>query len=850
MKKQNSMLQLLKETFEREKMVSMKNSKEFLSFIGLLSWRVVSLATMCSIKDARARIKMIHNFGRYLLLQNKRKGPAYVISYLKFSQLALSKFIAGQPVSSMMELDDNFIYPRLAHGIPKIIGTQDRRSLRHNNRQVIILWMSILGIFRVIASPYVLKLATITTKLSSEHSEGTKCMERYFQLHAGKILSPHQPPRPCTWEVNPLKVDHLETFSSSSPSSKISWQGFVIDARYLKRVIEAPLREWFLLTESSTLEKLFEWINSLPIVFDQPKNPAASGHIGQLQFVKEAAGKVRVFAMVDVWTQSLLRPLHEILSSILKSIPNDGTFSQDDSYRRAREKSVIYGCSFGYDLSAATDRLPVLVQVPIVQWVLYRAGFAWPVATRLALLWKELLVGRSYFLPQLQKGISHPGELPDSVRYEVGQPMGALSSFNMLGLTHHLIVQKCAIDLGLAAPNKWCVLYEITGDDIVIFNKSLAGAYLEATTSIGLEINQKKSVVASDKAAGEYLKKTWVRYNDVSMISWKQLYQNHFTLMGRVSDALYFIQKWGVNKYSPSAIIQRAAFTWVDRLTYSAKKLHVPVAAIISTIYKTTKVPVEDVLHLFWNFKDSEFEYRSIYRGLPLTLNTAHALSIIRTFVTTGRFSISDTLPDYRERRLMMETDMVSIKHRLADKLVELQTKLGDPSFIFGNIQEHTRVLPGVNRDKGQPRGFPTVRSLSESLDYKTKENNGNETILDWDNYEILSQVLEAMIYEPHQIRIESWIDKIRVKYDIYFPCLPIMRLGDSLDKDSILHLTLAEMLEFQTLLESLNCSLVSWKEVDKDRRNPSRVSLALLRKLKPYESGIMMRMPHADDFW
>jgi len=29
----------------------------------------------------------------------------------------------------------------------------------------------------------------------------------------------------------------------------------------------------------------------------------------------------------------------------------------------------------------------------------------------------------------------------EELKYAVGQPMGALSSFNMLALTHHLIVQ-------------------------------------------------------------------------------------------------------------------------------------------------------------------------------------------------------------------------------------------------------------------------------------------------------------------------------------------------------------------------------------------------------------------------
>jgi hypothetical protein len=52
------------------------------------------------------------------------------------------------------------------------------------------------------------------------------------------------------------------------------------------------------------------------------------------------------------------------------------------------------------------------------------------------MLWKSLLVDRDYILsdPSFEGG-------SDSFRYAVGQPMGALSSWGMLAVCHHLIVQ-------------------------------------------------------------------------------------------------------------------------------------------------------------------------------------------------------------------------------------------------------------------------------------------------------------------------------------------------------------------------------------------------------------------------
>lgn len=90
-------------------------------------------------------------------------------------------------------------------------------------------------------------------------------------------------------------------------------------------------------------------------------------HIGQLSIKEEAAGKVRVFALVDVWTQSVLNPLHSMLFSFLRSLPNDATFDQRGSVLRCFEKSRLSGCSFGFDLSAATDRLPLSVQIEILR---------------------------------------------------------------------------------------------------------------------------------------------------------------------------------------------------------------------------------------------------------------------------------------------------------------------------------------------------------------------------------------------------------------------------------------------------------------------------------------------------
>jgi len=93
-----------------------------------------------------------------------------------------------------------------------------------------------------------------------------------------------------------------------------------------------------------------------------------SGHypFGQLSTKVEAAGKIRVFAMVDYWSQVSLKGLHDYLFKILSNLPNDGTFDQAASVKRASQKAQEFGCSFGYDLTAATDRLPLSLQISLL----------------------------------------------------------------------------------------------------------------------------------------------------------------------------------------------------------------------------------------------------------------------------------------------------------------------------------------------------------------------------------------------------------------------------------------------------------------------------------------------------
>jgi hypothetical protein len=174
----------------------------------------------------------------------------------------------------------------------------------------------------------------------------------------------------------------------------------------------------------------------------------------------------------------------------------DGTFDQ--------LKPIDYldllphGKRFSFDLSAATDRLPIELQKQILSLC---------VSTQFASQWAEVLVGRSYYLKLKNE--------TKVLSYSVGQPMGALSSWGMLALTHHVIVQVAALRVGFS---ELFLNYALLGDDICIADEAVAMTYLEIMNDLGVEINLSKSLVSSISCI-EFAKRWKIGKTDVSPAS-------------------------------------------------------------------------------------------------------------------------------------------------------------------------------------------------------------------------------------------------------------------------------------------------------------------------------------------
>lgn len=504
-----------------------------------IGWKFVILS-LSTHKKVTSRIRLIHKFSTYLLVMTRRHGAEFTVKYLKACNLALSKFVAGEPFKSLRDIEPDLPLPRLVNGLPAIIGTRDRRSLRNNNIGVFRLYATLFSLYRVISIPGKLKLNTITDPFTGSPLF-LKMVENWLENNSLTALQAFKN------KVDFVRTGKFVMSENSSPFSSKSWTGMVADLSLLQAY---PLifKSFLVVLERTCTQELVSFVKELAplvpnalsqrfdnlpskILFKKIRYQIGDSEllregfgIGQLATKLEAAGKIRVFAMVDSWTQTACQSLHNYLMELLNAIPNDGSKDHGAAFERASRKAVEFNCCFGYDLSAATDRLPLSLQVKILS-KLFDPIFASN--------WANLLVGRTYTLYSPKK--KNQVESVDFLKYAVGQPMGAKSSWTMLALTHHMIMQFCAWELGFR--NKWEERYEIVGDDIVIFDEALALKYLFVMKNIGVPINTSKSVVARKYPVCEFVKRISIKGKEITPFTWKQFISQD-TMIGRINTTI------------------------------------------------------------------------------------------------------------------------------------------------------------------------------------------------------------------------------------------------------------------------------------------------------------------------
>jgi len=562
--------------------------------------KALIVLTNGKLSSVPSRAKILHNLIIHIKKMDLHHGSLITVKWLKANHVALQKYLGDDKLESLRGLEPNIPLPRLYNGLPSIINQKDRKKIQSGNTEIIQFWLTSFSLYRVLKSDFNPKIGSITGEYTGDKAYSWAFLDFIDSAPRGNFFSRLE--KFSSWKstIN-LRSNNVALIQSSSPSNSVSWHGLLNDCIKIRdSEVFKYFMEYITLTKSDNFYRIFKQAltlyDQLPVSQIKTKKSLVDS-LGQLAFKEEAAGKLRIFALVDVWTQSLLKPLHLALFDLLKSIPNDGTFDQDASVQRSKEKAEKSQCAYSFDLSSATDRLPIIFQSAILDRIL-------PV--KVGNSWAGLLVMRDYFLPRSAKKY---GITDKSVRYTVGQPMGALSSWAMLAITHHYLLQFCSFKKDKTFG--WYENYEILGDDLVIFDSDVATEYLELMRKLGLEINLSKSISSSSKPVFEFAKRTVVFGSNVSGLSVKQLI-SATSIGSRIANIIYFA-KLGLIRTNTILSLLLSRFYKTDQ-----RSVMLPSLALLGSLFNSKKISLKALTTVLIDPNDEDFDFNESKFSLPL----------------------------------------------------------------------------------------------------------------------------------------------------------------------------------------------------------------------------------------
>lgn len=226
--------------------------------------------------------------------------------------------------------------------------------------------------------------------------------------------------------------------------------------------------------------------------------------------------KQRIVAMVDYWTQAILKPYELYLSKIERKVPNSYMFDQDSGREKARIFTKI-GLPISLDGTDFTDRFPIELQKIVLKYMFNEES-----AEKIC----RLMTDRSFFVEDLDR----------YVRYQVGQPMGMHCSFHLANITHAIFAIWCCKCTNRGVDDS-CVV----GDDIIFKYDDSANIYGDRMSKLGLSFSDFKGFSSKETVpVGEFCKKLYLSGEDISGYSPKPFlnvakdYKNIITLYEHV----------------------------------------------------------------------------------------------------------------------------------------------------------------------------------------------------------------------------------------------------------------------------------------------------------------------------
>jgi hypothetical protein len=444
---------------------------------------MISWARLVSGGLSRSKVIQLATFAKWVSNMVRKQGVPGLVQYLKTAHTMLMQGVPGSELKVASRAISKVAVAASGQGLPRVIPRYARGFISRGDSSTIRFWLTLLGMYRILLIGPKYKFGTITDPGVVLNRGFLREWVRFIRSRFVPGLEVHTDERLLDIGTDVLeRPSVLPIMKASADLPNVNWEDGEVGPstsfgcrfnsatrwtegqwgwslfRYLSVTPggEGTTQSlWTLMldvAEAKNLAQIRTGSETEATVIRANKSEKARIRLrkmdeygtgaktnGRLSVKVEPAGKARVFAMVDYWTQVALKPLHSWIFNVLREIPQDGTFDQLKPVKRLLKVVPMDQKIYSFDLSAATDRLPVLLQ-GLLLWQIF--------GRHLASTWKALLCGRSYYLGANHVRAAGLGKKGLYLRYAVGQPMGAFSSWAMLALTHHAMVQFAAYKAG------------------------------------------------------------------------------------------------------------------------------------------------------------------------------------------------------------------------------------------------------------------------------------------------------------------------------------------------------------------------------------------------------------------
>lgn len=124
-----------------------------------LVWLLKTAITPLAARTRASDVKVILQFAAFCSRLARKSGIKYLVLYLKASQVLLQQSIGGQKLPDTRPL--KVAVSRSRSGLPRLIPREHRLLIKKMSRRTIRLWMTLLGLYRVLDFKGVVSTTTI-----------------------------------------------------------------------------------------------------------------------------------------------------------------------------------------------------------------------------------------------------------------------------------------------------------------------------------------------------------------------------------------------------------------------------------------------------------------------------------------------------------------------------------------------------------------------------------------------------------------------------------------------------------------------------------------------------------------